>query len=112
MDAEGRIHVDPAPQRAAPSLPNGPELWDKLLEAVKEVYEPEFCCIAGGAVRDYALGKDPKDIDIFVKMGKEDYSRGQCIEEAEYLGWKNIQPVGKQYGQNNNQIVFRANVFG
>lgn len=40
---------------------NGPELWSKILEKL-----PTGAIIAGGAVRDYLLGIEPKDIDIFI----------------------------------------------
>lgn len=40
-------------------------VFDKLLDTFKSLY-PEFpCVIAGGAVRDALLGKEPKDLDIY-----------------------------------------------
>jgi len=42
-------------------LKNGPELWKVILTK----FPPE-AIIAGGAVRDYLLGVEPKDIDVFV----------------------------------------------
>lgn len=42
---------------------NGPELWDKILAQM-----PEGSIIAGGAVRDFFLGVEPKDIDVFAPM--------------------------------------------
>jgi len=40
---------------------NGPDLWDAiLLKLGPDAY------IAGGAVRDYILGTEPKDIDVFL----------------------------------------------
>lgn len=44
---------------------NGPALWDALLEAVGV----PGAVIAGGCLRDYQLGLEPKDIDIFVPLG-------------------------------------------
>lgn len=41
-------------------LPNGPELWAEILKCC-----PPGAFIAGGAVRDYLLGVEPKDIDVF-----------------------------------------------
>lgn len=41
---------------------NGPKLWDQLLEAVGV----DGAVIAGGCIRDYMLGLEPKDYDIFV----------------------------------------------
>jgi hypothetical protein len=41
-------------------MTNGPELWTKVLAQM-----PAGSIIAGGAVRDYLLGVEPKDIDVF-----------------------------------------------
>lgn len=40
--------------------PNGPELWASILK-----HCPPGAFVAGGAVRDYLLGVEPKDIDVF-----------------------------------------------
>lgn len=40
---------------------NGPELWDAILAEMQP-----GAIIAGGAVRDYFLGVEPKDIDVFM----------------------------------------------
>jgi hypothetical protein len=42
-------------------LPNGPELWTAILAKM-----PAGAIVAGGAVRDYLLGYEPKDIDVFM----------------------------------------------
>lgn len=42
-------------------MKNGPDLWDSILEKM-----PAGSVIAGGAVRDYLLGVEPKDIDVFM----------------------------------------------
>ena len=42
-------------------MKNGPELWDKLLSEL-----PESAIIAGGCVRDFIFGGEPKDIDIWL----------------------------------------------
>jgi hypothetical protein len=42
-------------------LENGPDLWRAILERM-----PVGSIVAGGAVRDYLLGKEPKDIDVFM----------------------------------------------
>lgn len=42
---------------------NGPALWQSILEVVGTHWQP---CVAGGAVRDYFLAQEPKDIDVFV----------------------------------------------
>lgn len=41
---------------------NGPELWAAILKGL-----PIGAVIAGGAVRDFMLGVEPRDIDIFMK---------------------------------------------
>lgn len=83
----------PAGVDFVPETPNGPELWDKILEGVREIYEPEYVCVAGGAVRDYKLKQQPKDIDVFVKM-KEDWHPNQLLDEAGSLGWKGVNLKG------------------
>lgn len=50
----------PVPVRAF--TPNGPALWDTLLEALNV----PGAVIAGGCIRDYHLGLTPKDYDICV----------------------------------------------
>lgn len=42
---------------------NGPALWDNLLDIVGHHWNP---VVAGGAIRDYFLEVEPKDVDIFV----------------------------------------------
>ena len=53
----------PIPSIAAERLPNGPELWRAILAQM-----PDGAVIAGGAVRDYLLGFEPKDIDVFMAL--------------------------------------------
>jgi hypothetical protein len=43
---------------------NGPALWSELLAQLPGAV------VAGGAVRDYFLGVEPKDIDIFLSSDK------------------------------------------
>lgn len=45
------------------SYKNGHELWDAILAQM-----PKGSVIAGGAVRDYLLGVEPKDIDVFMPV--------------------------------------------
>jgi predicted nucleotidyltransferase len=74
-------------------MANEPDLWDKLLYAVNEIYEPTYAIVAGGAVRDYMLDENPKDIDIFVHYeGSREIPH--IIELAEQLGWTDIQIKG------------------
>lgn len=56
---------------------NGPALWDALLNAVR-LHTDKDVLIAGGCLRDYALGLEPKDIDICVAC--------ETREELEQLG--------------------------
>ncbi len=44
-------------------LPNGPNLWRAILAEM-----PEGAIVAGGAVRDFLLGYEPKDIDVFMAI--------------------------------------------
>lgn len=44
----------------AASVNNGPELWTAVLAKM-----PDGAIVAGGAVRDFLLGVEPKDIDVF-----------------------------------------------
>lgn len=56
---------------------NGPALWSDLLAKVSaKIGTPAV--IAGGAVRDFLLGQDAKDIDIFVNV--------KTLREVEALG--------------------------
>jgi hypothetical protein len=93
-------------------LDNAPELWDKLLDAVREIYEPTYVCVAGGAIRDHLLEKPPKDIDIFIKLPPGDYTGRFVLDNAETLGWKN--PVLKNdqaYENAEVQCVVGAKAF-
>jgi hypothetical protein len=45
-------------------MDNGPKLWTVVATEVRKAFPT--CVIAGGAVRDYVLGKEVKDIDVFV----------------------------------------------
>lgn len=121
MQVFDEVRVDERLAERAPSRPqtertkNGPELWDKILSAVREIYEPEFVAIAGGAVRDYLLGEENKDIDVWVKCsGKVPSDR--ALEVAEELGWKEINPVYTEYknnGDSSNVLnVFSGSSFG
>lgn len=42
---------------------NGPALWDAIMAVVGTHWQP---VVAGGAVRDFYLRQEPKDIDVFV----------------------------------------------
>jgi hypothetical protein len=55
--------VPVSPLRASIPSANGPQLWDAILAGM-----PEGSVIAGGAVRDFLLGFEPKDIDVFMGL--------------------------------------------
>jgi hypothetical protein len=109
-DAAEVLAPAPPPDREKNDKP----LWDKLLSAVKEIYEPEYVCVAGGAIRDYLIGKDPKDIDIFVKLPEGNFKVADMLENAQCLGWKHVAQAGfGAYNENKHQrLVFKAKVFG
>lgn len=78
--------------------PNGPALWCTILAAM-----PPRSIIAGGAVRDYLLGYEPKDIDVFsppdpvwrIPDGFEGLGNGpnDAVRRAEYEAMTNIDIV-------------------
>lgn len=80
-------------------MKNGPELWAKILAVC-----PPGAFVAGGAVRDYFLGVEPKDIDVFVSTDvlqlnahweTEVFRRidGPDARTAEYLAMTDIDVV-------------------
>lgn len=80
-------------------MKNGPELWDKILS-----HFPEGSIIAGGAIRDYLLGLEPKDFDVFGPYatynaqveGMEHLTQTSNEEhEEEYLAMREIAIVMK-----------------
>jgi hypothetical protein len=93
---------------------NGPELWDKILEGVREIYDPQYACVAGGAVRDYLLGIKPKDIDVWCIQKEGEYRMNELLEQADCLGWKyvEINHNALRYGDQQNVFVLRGQVFG
>lgn len=62
-------------------MKNGPELWTEILTACRKVYGDD-AVIAGGCIRDYFLGFEPKDIDIFVNR-KELVAHGEFEKRDE-----------------------------
>lgn len=59
ITASGEASI-PTEQAVTPVLANGPELWAAILSRM-----PSGAIVAGGAVRDFLLGVQPKDIDVF-----------------------------------------------
>jgi len=88
-----RMRPPVEPEPAVEYAKNGPEYWDKLLYAVREIYECE-AIVAGGAVRDHLLGFDPKDIDIFVNYTNDP------LELSEELGWGHPKQIGNRGRRN------------
>lgn len=95
----------PEPIQPAEPVKNDPELWTKMLNAVKEIYEPDYCCVAGGAVRDYFMGKPPKDVDIFIKLSDGLHKGDDLIHAAECLGWRNVEHVMQPPEYKGNQKI-------
>ena len=60
---------------------NGPALWADILNPVSSIFGPN-AVIAGGAVRDYLLGYEPKDIDVFVDSTREHLAAAKPRLEA------------------------------
>lgn len=81
---------------------NGPELWKHILADM-----PSGAVVAGGAIRDYLLGVEPKDIDVFCPSnafgGGFDFSGFEPLGEdrsAEYEAMQTIDVVQRtsRYG--------------
>jgi hypothetical protein len=105
---QGPVNLDPfhRPLHRAKVIEGEPEvcyvvndqtLWDPILAAVREIYEPAYCCVAGGAIRDYLLGEDPKDIDVFMHLDRE-VNIKELYDLAQELGWQNVDVVGNVVG--------------
>jgi hypothetical protein len=56
---------------------SGPAIWGSLLNQVRAASPGRFV-VAGGAIRDYWLGLEPKDIDIFVDTANRDDLASLC----------------------------------
>lgn len=69
----------------------GEELFQLILSGIREIYDVQGT-IAGGAVRDHAAGlTDYKDVDVFLPLTFEDFSKS--VQE---LGWSGIFTKVKQ----------------
>lgn len=64
-----------SPSASIPSA-NGPDLWNAILARM-----PVGSVIAGGAVRDYLNGVEPKDIDVFIDIAAE----AVCVNDGDLL---------------------------
>jgi hypothetical protein len=69
---------------------NGPALWDALIEAVGM----PGTVVAGGCLRDFLLGLEPKDIDIFVPLKSEYEVLALCwrLNEAGMFDLRMLNP--------------------
>lgn len=79
--------------------PNGPQLWDEILADL-----PDGAVIAGGAVRDYLLGVDPKDIDVFIHAN-------EFVHPAGFEGLGD-EKSAEYDAMNEISIVVRGNIAG
>jgi hypothetical protein len=111
--ADGNQGVNPAPLNQ--NFKYGPELWDQLLEGVREIYNPDFAVVAGGAVRDHLLKVPPKDVDIFMFQPKvPDQKIQDFIDMAQCLGWQNVHLLEQpgQYGNKATKMVLQGFTLG
>lgn len=93
----------PTEQAAPPVvvLPNGPELWTAILARM-----PAGAIVAGGAVRDFMLGVEPKDVDVFCPteaLGGFDFTGFEPLgedrrEEYEALSFIDIVQRTRMHG--------------
>jgi hypothetical protein len=65
---------------------NGPAFWNKLLADISTTYRTQGI-VAGGAVRDWMLGIEPNDIDIFLA------SASTLFNNDTPDGWEYIRTV-------------------
>lgn len=78
-------------------MTNGPDLWKAVLAQM-----PHGAIIAGGAVRDFFLGVEPKDIDVFCPshvLGAFDFTGFQSIggdRADEYAAMSTIDIVQRK----------------
>jgi len=97
-----------------PKAANGSQLWTKILNAVREIYEPAYACIAGGAIRDFVMGDDAKDIDVFINLPDDAFDAKKFVDQAEELGWQGIHKVARidPYLKDNKRGLTQAVVKG
>lgn len=83
---------------------NGPELWDKILS-----HFPEGSIIAGGAIRDYILGVEPKDFDVFGSYS----TYNQEVEGMEHLTQNTNDEHAEEYNAMREiAIVMKGEIEG
>lgn len=88
---------------------NGPALWQSILEVVGTHWQP---CVAGGAVRDFYLRQEPKDIDVFVPAAcTEDFtsiidSMDIRLAHGHIIGLTGDQSLASEYEAGEETEVF------
>ena len=99
-------------------MKNGPKLWTAILANF-----PEGAIVAGGAVRDYLLGLEPKDIDVFISAEVAD-PPSDDDELFSALVWVrdprfNLERIDNRYERseeyaalNNIAVVSSGELFG
>lgn len=64
----------PLPTQGVSVNNNGPSLWDHIIQQINPFLPSGTrAVVAGGSVRDFALGFAPKDIDVFLVSETPDY---------------------------------------
>lgn len=86
-------------------MQNGPELWRNILKGM-----PPGAIIAGGAVRDFLLHEEPKDIDVF--MAKQAPNSFLNSNENFYDLLENDEDSSEYQGVKNLANVYRGELYG
>lgn len=72
---------------------NGPYLWNVILQQLGEKYPRTFFYIAGGAVRDWFLKTNHRDIDVFYA----DTGAGWRMPDMQDVrGWEYVRPLSTE----------------
>lgn len=89
-------------------MKNGPELWNKVIAEVEKAFP--VAIIAGGAPRDYLMGRRAKDIDVFVYTpdGSDFWTRSRKLKFT-----KPLETDPREYTALDELIsVTSGNLFG
>ena len=75
---------------------NTPEMWQDVLARIKTANPNiETAMIAGGCIRDYFIGIQPKDIDVFVRYGPRNFTPFQLPRDFGFAD--DVQPDNEEY---------------
>lgn len=96
---------EPEPAIEVPHKPNGPELWNDILTVVRRTGGMS-AVIAGGAVRDFILDVEPKDIDVFVRVEDLFPEMPQASDGFEFIPTEGEARLDEYQSMNNVQVVF------